>query len=272
MAGFYFGIKARFDRIGKVKHLAPGIEIHEEQEDIGEKFEEQVEILNKEVSDRDIVIHCPVKIDGEWFGMDFGKIRPVAKRLFELAKRLKNKNKMILLHIFGHNRDKREEVQEVISIINELLEGLPENTLLLIETMYSSQVIDGLDKRKLFSRAVDYEEMFRQIKDERLGICADLSHMKIEENFAGENIIEFIRRVGDRIYHIHASDAKGTEEKGGEGLEIGDGEIDFEKVFEELNKKITMDVMVIPEVIGDHLRESKSSVRSYEKLKFIQEF
>jgi len=267
MVGFYFGIKARYNRISKVKQLAPGVEIHEEYEDIEENFENQVKILNKEVGDRTIVIHCPVKIKGEWFGMDFSKIKPVARKLFGLTERLQNRKKMVLLHIFGGNRDKKEEILEVIQIVKELLDELPENTFLLIETMYSSQVIEGFHERKLFSRAVDYIEMFKQINDRRLGICADLSHMKIEENFAGEDMIEFIQKLGERIYHVHASDAKGIEEKGGEGLEIGEGEINFKKVFDELKKKITMDVMIVPEVVGDHLRESRSSIRSYEKLK-----
>ncbi len=60
------------------------------------------------------------------------------------------------------------------------------------------------------------------------------------------NILDFLN-VRERVKHIHISDALPPT---GEGLQIGEGVIDFERIVPEIFK---LDVGIIPEVKGGHL-------------------
>ena len=52
----------------------------------------------------------------------------------------------------------------------------------------------------------------------------DVSHSKLACNYHNESFSEFIKNTSNYSAHLHIVDAKGID---GEGLQIGDGEIDF---------------------------------------------
>ncbi len=68
---------------------------------------------------------------------------------------------------------------------------------------------------------------------ERLGIeiCFDTSHAQLWCNHTEEDLLDFFEAVRPWIRHLHVADASGVD---GEGLQIGMGEIDFERLLPEL--------------------------------------
>ena len=63
-----------------------------------------------------------------------------------------------------------------------------------------------------------------------------------------QDFIESMRKLYNYTSHIHISDAMGLD---GEGLQIGQGEINFDLVIKELNE-FCPNVSIIPEIWQGH--------------------
>ena len=85
---------------------------------------------------------------------------------------------------------------------------------------------------------------------ERLGlrICFDVSHSQLMCNNFNIDFYEFARQVSPYTAHLHLGDAKGVN---GEGLQIGEGDIDFYRLSEIL-KNGCPSAPFIPEIWQGH--------------------
>lgn len=80
-----------------------------------------------------------------------------------------------------------------------------------------------------------------------LGLCFDTSHAALECTRSGAKLRDFAQRVAPFVRHLHVSDGAGTS---GEGLQIGDGSINF---VELLPKLFAQTPTLIPEIwMGHH--------------------
>jgi len=92
-------------------------------------------------------------------------------------------------------------------------------------------------------------------------ICFDLSHAALYCNAKEKSILDYIKIVNPYIRHIHFADAYGLD---GEGVQIGEGDIDFESVmplFEDYRGSW------VPEVWRGHLQNGKGFIDALVKLK-----
>ena len=80
---------------------------------------------------------------------------------------------------------------------------------------------------------VDPEEIKGFCEDYGWRLCYDLSHTSLACNYLKESLTNASSLIMPYSIHLHISDAAGA---GGEGLQIGDGEIDFLSLFELINK------------------------------------
>ncbi|RAP78420.1 sugar phosphate isomerase/epimerase family protein [Paenibacillus montanisoli] len=78
-----------------------------------------------------------------------------------------------------------------------------------------------------FQTRADYDYLFSQIDDSRVGITIDTGHF----HSAGVDWKAIIRDFGSKIYNIHLKDHIGKQ-----SVEIGKGEIDLHGLIEELHK------------------------------------
>ena len=92
------------------------------------------------------------------------------------------------------------------------------------------------------------EEIAEKCDSLNLRICLDVSHSMLACNHFDINFYEFIEKVAPYTAHIHMGDAKGVN---GEGLQIGEGEINFNKLCEILLKK-SPNASFIPEIWQGH--------------------
>jgi N-acetylneuraminate synthase len=110
---------------------------------------------------------------------------------------------------------------------------------------------------------MDGREIAQFAQEMGWGICFDTSHAGLYCNLAGIPLAECTRSVLDHIAYLHISDARGTTE---EGLQIGEGDIDFEEFFAIVSK---IDNGFIPEIWQGHLnhgRGFKDALKTLEKV------
>ena len=79
-------------------------------------------------------------------------------------------------------------------------------------------------------------------------LCLDISHSRLAANFLKESFKDFIDIVAPHIAHLHIVDAKGVD---GEGVQIGEGEIDFAALAEQLSRVAPL-ASFIPEIWQGH--------------------
>lgn len=92
-------------------------------------------------------------------------------------------------------------------------------------------------------------------------MCFDTSHAALSCNAYGEDLVAMITRLAPYIRHLHVADGSGTGE---EGLQVGQGTIDFAKVLSPLaGYQHTM----VPEIWQGHLHGGKGFLQAMEHLK-----
>jgi sialic acid synthase SpsE/sugar phosphate isomerase/epimerase/CBS domain-containing protein len=93
----------------------------------------------------------------------------------------------------------------------------------------------------------DSENTVLLCKESGLGLCFDTSHAALECAKSGEDLLEFGKAVSPFVRHLHLSDGAGTS---GEGLQIGDGSVNFVALLPVL---LETQPTVIPEIwMGHH--------------------
>jgi N-acetylneuraminate synthase len=93
----------------------------------------------------------------------------------------------------------------------------------------------------------DPENTVLLCKASKLGLCFDTSHAALECARSGASLLEFAKAVAPFVRHLHLSDGAGTS---GEGLQIGDGTVNFVAVLPVL---LESQPTVIPEIwMGHH--------------------
>jgi len=93
-------------------------------------------------------------------------------------------------------------------------------------------------------------------------LCLDLCHSKLTTNFRNQDYMEFLKKVGPHTAHLHVADAIGVD---GEGLQIGEGDMDFTAIAEVLDKTCP-DASFIPEIWQGHKNEGEGSWVALERL------
>jgi len=95
---------------------------------------------------------------------------------------------------------------------------------------------------------VHADEIVKWCKKLNLRICFDLSHSKLTCNHFGVDFYEFAEKLAPYTGHLHFGDALGVN---GEGLQIGEGDIDFTRLSKILNFSCP-NASFIPEIWQGH--------------------
>jgi N-acetylneuraminate synthase len=93
-------------------------------------------------------------------------------------------------------------------------------------------------------------------------ICLDVSHSKLACNNAKLNFSEFLHRVGPYTAHLHIADAEGVD---GEGLQVGEGELDFSELGAALAHSAP-NARFIPEIWQGHKNNGEGFWVALERL------
>lgn len=92
------------------------------------------------------------------------------------------------------------------------------------------------------------DDTARFASDHGLRLCLDISHTKLACNRSRESFSAAIELLAPLAAHVHVVDAAGID---GEGLQIGDGEVDFDVLGEQL-RRLAPHASFIPEIWQGH--------------------
>ncbi len=93
-------------------------------------------------------------------------------------------------------------------------------------------------------------------------ICLDISHSQLACNYFGLSLNEFLNKVGKYAAHLHLVDAEDVD---GEGLQIGDGMIDFGMVGDVI-REVSPEASFIPEIWQGHKNNGEGFWLALERL------
>lgn len=95
---------------------------------------------------------------------------------------------------------------------------------------------------------VNSEDSAAFAQDADLRVCLDISHSKLACNYYNEDFLDFVKRIAPFVGHLHVVDAAGIDR---EGLQIGDGDVNFSAVFDVLDQE-SNSAWFIPEIWQGH--------------------
>jgi N-acetylneuraminate synthase len=88
----------------------------------------------------------------------------------------------------------------------------------------------------------------------------DLCHAQLYCNWDNVSLKDFAREVAPYAHHLHISDATGID---GEGVQVGEGSIEWEPVLSELEGS---DRTWVPEIWSGHLNNGAGFVDAINRL------
>ncbi len=259
-----WGVVARFCDFDEMISLEPNvIEFHLAEQDFNIEFKPDRKYT------QELVVHGPEYIGDRISDICSGDegvrkdsilmIQKVIDLAVELAPHF-NGNARVVLHPGAMSLNARQDKKVLKkTLIKSLGELDNKNVEILLENLPPYPwYYGGQWKGNYFMDA----EIIRSFCEE-IGymICFDLSHAALYCNAKGKDIIDYINIVKPYIRHIHFSDAYGLD---GEGVQIGEGDIDMKSVmalFSDYRGSW------VPEIWRGHIQKGKGFVEALIKLK-----
>ncbi len=162
----------------------------------------------------------------------------------------KTKRPMIILNAGGFTRNtplkSTERLVRYMRIADSLSQLDQEGIELIIQTMPPYPwLLGGQMFHNLF---LDPEDTAAFCKQYGYRLCFDVSHSYLAANHLSRTLTEYTNLLGPYIAHIHMVDGSGVGE---EGLQIGEGTIDFKQLAFDLQRSAP-NVSFIPEIWQGH--------------------
>jgi N-acetylneuraminate synthase len=109
---------------------------------------------------------------------------------------------------------------------------------------------------------VQVDEIIKYCKEFGIRMCFDVSHSMLTCNHFKLDFYDFAEKIAPYTAHIHMGDARGVN---GEGLQIGEGEIDFVRLGKILNNGCP-NASFIPEIWQGHKNNGEGFWIALERL------
>lgn len=109
---------------------------------------------------------------------------------------------------------------------------------------------------------IKIEEIVHWCTKLKLRMCYDVSHSALTCKHLGYDLYEFSRQIAPLTAHLHLGDAKGLN---GEGLQVGEGDIDFDRLSVILRQGCP-DASFIPEIWQGHKNRGEGFWVALERL------
>ncbi len=109
---------------------------------------------------------------------------------------------------------------------------------------------------------VEIDDILRWCGELGLRMCFDISHSRLTCNYFKSDFYDFARKIAPLTAHLHLGDAAGLN---GEGLQIGEGEIDFDRLGNILSEGCPA-ASFIPEIWQGHKNAGEGFWIALERL------
>ncbi|MEH7383343.1 N-acetylneuraminate synthase family protein [Bacillus sp. JJ1533] len=260
-----WGVPVRYHDFKKIleKTNPDLLEFHLSYKDLDENIEDYFE----EVYDMDFVVHMPelfagdhilnlCSLDEEYRQHSISEMQRVINITRKLKKYFKKSTvPMIVTNLGGFTENEPLEPmdrQKYYDLIEKSLKDLDTNGVEIIaQTMPPFPWHFG--GQRFHNLFMDPTDTFEFCEKNNMRVCFDISHSKLACNHFGWSFEEFVREIGPITGHLHIVDAKGID---GEGLQIGEGDIDFNSLA-MLLKEFAPQASFIPEIWQGHKNDGE---------------
>lgn len=278
--GYITGIPVRYHDFNKFFEIfgPPMVEFHMSDRDISLDTKNYLKRSYKNV---DLIVHAIEQYE-DGFILDlasndlkiversYREISRLIKHIDELRKFFKDTEKVpLVINIGGFSRknfvnsnEKNEIFKRAIFAFKQISKLYPKYDF-LPQTMPPFPWHQG--GRSYHNLLVDKNNIMNFIDRTKCKICLDLSHTALASYYLEENFFDFLSDIAKDVRHIHLSDAIGNSQ---EGLDIGEGSIDFLKFHKRIYKK-KKNIFLIPEIWQGHLNDGfkfANSIIKYSKI------
>ena len=237
-------------------------EFHLSDKDLDEpvpqgNFEQQVVVHAPEYMKR--VYLNPAAEDAD----ELAVARKTLQRSVDLAKRLGESfagTPKLIIHPGGITLEPHADPQRLLDIFRETLTGLSADGVELLPENLPPRpwVFGGEWVGNIFLLA---DEIKQFLEETGYGMCLDTSHAALATNAAEKDLAELVQTLQPYVRHLHVADGSGI---GDEGLQIGEGAVDFMKVLASL---AGYEYTMVPEIWQGHLHGGKGFLQAMEHLK-----
>jgi sialic acid synthase SpsE/endonuclease IV len=228
------------------------------------------------VEDCDFVVHAP-ELFSESHLMDLAspdnnyrkKSILETQRVIDITNSLKKYfpktlRPMIVANVGGFTMDKNLDKEIISEYYERFAQSLNELNLDGVELIPQTMApfpwhFGGQRYQNIF---VHVDEIIEWCTKLNLRMCFDVSHTHLTCTHFDLDFYEYVKKIAPFSAHIHYGDAKGVN---GEGLQIGDGDIDFDKLGKILNKGCP-EASFIPEIWQGHKNGGEGFWIALEKL------
>lgn len=269
-----WGVPVRYHDLQKIRRMSNMdlLEIHLSYKDMELDFRDYL----REPMDLELVVHAPELFAGDHTldlcaADEAYRARSIEElqRVVNLTRELANyftlsERPCIVVNVGGFTRSghiaesEREKLYQRLEVSLELIDRA--GVELLPQTMPPFPWhFGGQQFHNIF---VDADTVVRFCDRNAMRLCLDLSHSKLACNYRRESLWDFIRRVGPYVAHLHIADASGVD---GEGIQIGEGEIDWEMFFAVVDK-YAPSASFIPEIWQGHKNDNEGAWLALERL------
>jgi len=263
-----WGIKCRFHDYENYRVLnSPCIEFHCSQTDLDAEFrpiivsKSELIVHAPEIFDRQLVDICSE--DEEIVKQSLDILQRSIDKTLELSKYFPSKKPKLVVHLGGMFLNTRELVDTSV---------LTKRAIKNFETLkYDTNLIDilpeNLPPRPWYLGGEWFQHGFMLAEDMLefcnyfgLGMTYDICHASLYCHEFEIDLAEYTKEIMPIVKHIHISDAYGNS---GEGVQIGEGHIDFDKVLKEVKKH---QFTWVPEIWSGHLHQGGGTYKCMQIL------
>lgn len=224
----------------------------------------------------DFVVHAPELFSGSKL-MDLATLDDAyrnesiaeTQRVIDMTRALKayfpkTKCPMIVANIGGFTMDKNLSEEAKQGYYEQFAKSLKKLDMDGVELIPQTMApfpwhFGGQRYQNLFVKS---DEIVKWCNDLNLRMCLDVSHSSLTCAHLKEDIYDFIEQVAPVTAYIHMGDAKGVN---GEGLQIGDGDLDFKRLASVLDAGCP-EAGFIPEIWQGHKNRGEGFWIALEKL------
>lgn len=266
-----WGAKCRFHDYNKYKVLnSPVVEFHCSQTDLDIDFKldkpsaSQLIIHAPEIFDRKLVDICST--DQIYVEESLDVLQKTLDKTSELHKYFPEHKAKVVMHLGGMFLNNKN-----VKDTNKLIDIAIKNFSTL---KYNKDKIDilpeNLPPRPWYLGGEWFQHAFMSSDDMKqfcnhfnLKMTYDVCHAQLYCNLFDIDINEYTKEIMDIVGHVHISDAYGTN---GEGVQIGEGCMNFDALFEIMGEyKFSW----VPEIWSGHLHEGSGT---YECMKLLEKY
>lgn len=263
-----WGLKTRLhDLLDILRHRPRLVELHFSEADIdhpwfqppSQPYPQQLFIHAPEFAERRLLDLC--SLDDEWREKSLLLLQRTIDRATKLQPYFSGGPVSLVMHVGGMTMD--EPVEKTEQLLERAIDAFrrldSKDTILLPENLPPRPwYLGGQWFQNVFVRA---EDMVAFCQELGLGMTLDLSHAQLYCSLYDKDLADYVKTCLPLVRHVHFADASDID---GEGLQIGEGVIDWDVILEILSSK--EDFSWVPEIWSGHLHGTAGFIEAVNRL------